>query len=398
MTKSTQIAQTNLAGTKKGSTPKKINKRYRQYRYTINNYDKHVIKNILEWFNSRKNIVYCFQEEILENKNIPCLQGCLKSKDAINIDTIKKIMPTANIENCRNFDAEFKRSSNADTRIGKLYTNKNEQISNVNYLKQNKFITNINMQLMLKYIIKKFQKARYMCTTFDEIMNMNNYKSSSIVSNTYTYFLEQKKKDTVKEISDELPLSDLECLYFSYNSFNMCLLLDTDNYHIITNRRQRFNDYNKYHIDAINRVDMLSNKMQQWLIKLYKIFITNDVEVCDNNSIVIIDILLKFAQIYYVWLDDHRTSLFSDLISIKLDHPGNYQYTLQKKLESMNLDDLKAMWHKTNIYYDSNQINVRDKIINMLANHSNIEMLASKLNMPNDSVNIMIVDCIHKCM
>lgn len=107
----------------------------------------------------------------------------------------------------------------------------------------------------------------------------------------YTIFLKNIQK--IKKSMDECALGDLECLYLSHNSFNQCLLLDTNNLHIISDRSQKFNDYNKYHIDAINRVDMLSDYIKQYFIKMHKTIVLDLNNNYNDKNIIIVDMIFS---------------------------------------------------------------------------------------------------------
>lgn len=94
----------------------------RCYCFTWNNYEKRHISDLIEWFKSRKNLEYVFQEEIGEN-GTPHLQGCFKSKSPIQFDTIKKKFPKVHWEHCRSWFESVNYCSKSDTKAGDVFTN-----------------------------------------------------------------------------------------------------------------------------------------------------------------------------------------------------------------------------------------------------------------------------------
>lgn len=108
------------SGNTKSPTPKE--KELRQVFFTWNNYTKKDIKTLRQWFDSRKNILYVFQEEMGE-KGTPHLQGCFKSKSPIKWSTLRNTLKNNHIEKCGNWNEAIKYCSKTDTRNGKIYTN-----------------------------------------------------------------------------------------------------------------------------------------------------------------------------------------------------------------------------------------------------------------------------------
>lgn len=118
-TRQTQVGRGN---TKTDPTEKKVLKRNRQYTFTLNNYSKHDISSIEEWLKGRKHMTYVFQEETGEN-GTPHLQGCFKSKDPIEFELVKKMIPKGHIEVCKCWNKSFEYCCKQDTRTGKVYSN-----------------------------------------------------------------------------------------------------------------------------------------------------------------------------------------------------------------------------------------------------------------------------------
>lgn len=62
-----------------------------------------------------------FQEEIGKN-NTKHIQGFIQFKNAIEFDSLKKILPKCHLEKCRNVAASIKYCSKTDTALGTPYT------------------------------------------------------------------------------------------------------------------------------------------------------------------------------------------------------------------------------------------------------------------------------------
>lgn len=114
---STQFTQRKKRSSVILTTPK----RKRNWCFTLNNYTEKEIAQIhREMFNLNCK-QFCFQEEKGEN-GIPHLQGTIAYKDARAFNVMKKILPKAHWEECRNLKASLAYCSKEDSRIGKTYT------------------------------------------------------------------------------------------------------------------------------------------------------------------------------------------------------------------------------------------------------------------------------------
>lgn len=89
----------------------------RNWAFTLNNY-KEVDINRLTSFGGE----YVFQEETGEN-GTPHLQGLLIYKNAVSFNSVKKLIPRAHIEKCKNKNASIRYCSKEDTRTGNIYEN-----------------------------------------------------------------------------------------------------------------------------------------------------------------------------------------------------------------------------------------------------------------------------------
>ncbi len=93
----------------------------RNWCFTLNNYTKKDIDTIYDEKLKLNLKQFCFQEEKGENET-PHLQGTLAYKNAISFNTMKKLLPTAHWERCKNLKKSLTYCSKAETRIGKTYT------------------------------------------------------------------------------------------------------------------------------------------------------------------------------------------------------------------------------------------------------------------------------------
>lgn len=89
----------------------------RNWIFTLNNYMDSEIKKITEI-----QCLYIFQEETGE-LGTPHLQGTLMFRNAMQFNTIKKLLPRARIDRCDNKIASIRYCSKNDTRTGKIYSN-----------------------------------------------------------------------------------------------------------------------------------------------------------------------------------------------------------------------------------------------------------------------------------
>ncbi len=95
--------------------------RARSWCFTLNNYDQSHIDTLTHSdFKSVTN-KFCFQEEIGENENLH-LQGVINFKSARHFDYVKKLLPKAHWEQCRNLKRSLIYCSKENTRNGEIYT------------------------------------------------------------------------------------------------------------------------------------------------------------------------------------------------------------------------------------------------------------------------------------
>lgn len=103
----------NCRNTKKATIGKR-----RSYTFTLNNYMQSEIENIV----NGEGFEYVFQEET-GKEGTPHLQGGIYYKNQVAFSTIKKLLPRAHIEPCRNWHATKNYCSKGETRTGSIYTN-----------------------------------------------------------------------------------------------------------------------------------------------------------------------------------------------------------------------------------------------------------------------------------
>lgn len=89
-----------------------VRKRARNYCFTLNNYTEDDIKTI-QGFKCE----YVFQKEV-GAKNTPHLQGLLMFSNPKDFSSVKKMLPKAHIEECRNKLASIKYCTKIETRAG----------------------------------------------------------------------------------------------------------------------------------------------------------------------------------------------------------------------------------------------------------------------------------------
>ncbi len=95
--------------------------RSRSWCFTLNNY---TIDNINTLTHPDFILIvnkFCFQEEIGKNEN-KHLQGVINFKSARHFETMKKLLPKAHWEQCRNLKRSLMYCSKEETRNGKIYT------------------------------------------------------------------------------------------------------------------------------------------------------------------------------------------------------------------------------------------------------------------------------------
>jgi len=90
----------------------------RGFTFTLNNFSKEEVDMIC----NSGGYEYVFQEETGKN-GTPHLQGGLYYKNAVAFSTVKKLLPRAHIEKCKNWHATKNYCSKGETRTGSIYTN-----------------------------------------------------------------------------------------------------------------------------------------------------------------------------------------------------------------------------------------------------------------------------------
>ncbi len=111
----TQITQEG--GNTKCLPPPK--KRYRNWCFTYNNYDKSIITQIISFF---KSDIYVFQEET-GSEGTKHLQGCLILQNGCTFSALKLKIPGAHIERMRSKKASIAYCCKLNTRTGKVFHN-----------------------------------------------------------------------------------------------------------------------------------------------------------------------------------------------------------------------------------------------------------------------------------
>lgn len=104
---------------KEGScnTRSKTPSRSRNYCFTLNNYSEDDIKLI-----PTLGADYLFQEET-GAQGTRHLQGILMFKNAVSFSKLKRMLPTAHLEVCKNKIASLRYCSKEDSRTGTIYAN-----------------------------------------------------------------------------------------------------------------------------------------------------------------------------------------------------------------------------------------------------------------------------------
>lgn len=88
----------------------------RCYTFTLNNYTEEDIEKILAC-----GAKYVFQEEKGEEKGTEHLQGILSFENAVSFNTVKKLLPRAHWEVCKNKRASIIYCSKENTRNGRMW-------------------------------------------------------------------------------------------------------------------------------------------------------------------------------------------------------------------------------------------------------------------------------------
>jgi len=92
--------------------------RSRNWCFTLNNYTSDDIDTVTQVENAK----YIFQEETGEN-GTPHLQGLLCFENAHTLASVKKILPRAHFEVCKNKHASINYCKKGETRTGEVYSN-----------------------------------------------------------------------------------------------------------------------------------------------------------------------------------------------------------------------------------------------------------------------------------
>lgn len=95
--------------------------RARSWCFTLNNYTQKDIDTLTHENFKLETNKFCFQEEKGENGTIH-LQGVISYKDAKSFTNMKKLLPLAHWEQCRNLKRSLRYCSKDTTRNGKIYT------------------------------------------------------------------------------------------------------------------------------------------------------------------------------------------------------------------------------------------------------------------------------------
>lgn len=134
--------------TKKNQEKSSCNTRSRGrcWAFTWNNYKEEDIKNLINMLET-----YVFQEEVGAS-GTKHLQGCLKFKNPRSFNSIKKLVPSAHVEKCRNWNASCHYCSKEATRVGKLYVS--NDMAHLTH-RHNKVVKKISKDEFLQNVFKK---------------------------------------------------------------------------------------------------------------------------------------------------------------------------------------------------------------------------------------------------
>lgn len=105
---------------RQGNTKLSANAKSRNWCFTLNNYTEEEIKNL-----EKLECKYIFQEEKGEN-GTPHLQGLLMFSNAVYFNSVKKMLPRAHIERCKNKVSSIKYCTKPETRVGVIRNNCSE--------------------------------------------------------------------------------------------------------------------------------------------------------------------------------------------------------------------------------------------------------------------------------
>lgn len=105
---------------RQGNTKLSANAKSRNWCFTLNNYTETEISDI-----EKLDCKYIFQEEKGEN-GTPHLQGILMFKNGVYFNSVKKMLPRAHIERCKNKISSIKYCTKPETRVGVIKNNCSE--------------------------------------------------------------------------------------------------------------------------------------------------------------------------------------------------------------------------------------------------------------------------------
>lgn len=95
--------------------------RFRNWVFTLNNYTASDIGTLTQP-NNENIYKYIFQEETGES-GTPHLQGLLCYTNPVGFSALKKLIPKAHVEPCKNKNASIQYCSKEETRTGEIYNN-----------------------------------------------------------------------------------------------------------------------------------------------------------------------------------------------------------------------------------------------------------------------------------
>ncbi len=117
-----KLAQNKSTFQGKGNTyvPHLSPSKTRNWFFTLNNYTKKDIGTIFDEQLKMNLKQYCFQEEIGEN-GTPHLQGVIAYNNAVHFSSMKKLLPRANWQSCKNLKKSLAYCCKEDTRSDKTW-------------------------------------------------------------------------------------------------------------------------------------------------------------------------------------------------------------------------------------------------------------------------------------
>ncbi len=120
----TQMTQQNT-GRNTNNGPVNNNIRSRNWAFTLNNHTSENIDTLTQTFSSDPKILkWIFQEE-MSKSGTPHLQGTVAYKNAMSLNSLKKINKKIHWERCRNLAASLNYCKKKETRSGGIYQSEN---------------------------------------------------------------------------------------------------------------------------------------------------------------------------------------------------------------------------------------------------------------------------------